>query len=125
MNDATVPDWTRGEAGLALQRCTRCAHVWYFHRDFCPECGTGGPVAFASAGSGTVESSTLVHRAPDDAFRAIAPYRLVLVGLLEGPRVMEHGAPSLSIGDPVRLSFRELAGRPLPYFEAATDPASP
>ncbi len=128
MNDTTeipVADWTRGQAGLALQRCTRCAHVWYFRRDFCPACGAAGPLAFRCAGAGTVEASTLVHRAPDDAFRRITPYRLVLVALVEGPRVMAHGAPSLSIGRRVRVSFRDIAGRPLPYFEPSDDPVSP
>jgi hypothetical protein len=116
-------DWTRGERGLALQRCARCAHVWYFRRDFCPACGATGPSSFAPAGAGTVDALSLVHRAPDDAFRALAPYRLVLVSLDEGPRVMAHGAPALAIGDRVRLSFREAAGRPVPYFEPLQDPA--
>jgi uncharacterized OB-fold protein len=123
--DAEPPDWTRGGRGLALQRCARCAHVWYFRRDFCPACGAGGPVTFAPAGDGTVDASTRVHRAPDDAFRALAPYRLVLVRLDEGPRVMAHGAPSLAIGERVRLSFREAAGRPVPYFEPSQDSAAP
>jgi uncharacterized OB-fold protein len=118
-------DWTRGGRGLALQRCARCAHVWYFRRDFCPACGAADPVSFAPAGEGTVDASTLVHRAPDDAFRALAPYRLVLVSLDEGPRVMAHGAPSLAIGERVRLTFREAAGRPVPYFEPSKDPAAP
>ncbi len=124
---SAIPDWTRGERGLALQRCPRCANVWYFRRDFCPACGAHGPEALAPAGGGTVEASTLVHRAPDDAFRALAPYRLVLVRLDEGPRAMGHGDPSLAIGARVRLSFRDVAGRPVPYFEAlpglAEDPA--
>jgi uncharacterized OB-fold protein len=123
--DAEPPDWTRGGRGLALQRCARCAHVWYFRRDFCPACGAGDPVAFAPAGEGIVDATTRVHRAPDDAFRALAPYRLVLVRLDEGPRVMAHGAPSLAIGERVRLSFREAAGRPVPYFEPSQDPAAP
>ena len=116
-------DWTRGGRGLALQRSTRCAHAWYFRRDFCPACGATGPVAFAPAGLGTVDATTLVHRAPDEAFRALAPYRLVLVSLDEGPRVMAHGAPALAIGDRVRLSFREAGGRPIPYFEPSRESA--
>lgn len=122
---AAPADWARGEAGVALQRCGRCAQVWYFHRDFCPACGAREPATFAPAGTGTVDASTLVHRAPDDAFRALAPYRLVLVRLDEGPRVMGHGAPALAIGQRVRLSFREAAGRPVPYFEPLQEPASP
>jgi len=116
-----VADWTRGEAGLALQRCAACAHLWYFRRDFCPACGAPSPVAVAAAGDGVVEAGTLVHRAPSDAFRALAPYRLVLVRLDEGVRVMGHGAPALAIGDRARLGFREAAGRPVPYFDPIQD----
>jgi uncharacterized OB-fold protein len=118
---AAVADWTHGERGLALQRCVACAHLWYFHRDFCPACGAGSPVDAAAAGTGAVEATTLVHRAPSDAFRALAPYRLVLVRLDEGVRVMGHGAPALAIGDRVRLGFREVAGRPVPYFDSLQD----
>ncbi len=120
---SAIPDWTRGERGLALQRCPRCANVWYFRRDFCPGCGAREPEALAPAGGGTVEASTRVHRAPDDAFRALAPYRLVLVRLDEGPRAMGHGDPSLEIGARVRLAFRDVAGRPVPYFEPHPGPA--
>ena len=114
-------DWTRGEPGLALQRCARCPHAWYFRRDFCPACGATGPRAFAARGLGTVESTTEVHRAPDDTFRALAPYRLVLVRLEEGPRVMAHGASALGIGDRVRLGFATVAGRPIPFFDRVPD----
>ena len=115
------PDWTRGEPGLALQRCSTCSHLWYFRRDFCPACGAAGPLAVAAEGVGIVEAATIVHRAPSDAFRALAPYRIVLVRLDEGVRVMGHGAYALAIGERVRLGFREVAGRPLPYFDTIQD----
>lgn len=114
---ASVPDWTRGGRGVALQRCGRCAHVWYFRRDFCPACGAAGPVAFAAAGAGTVHAATVVHRAPDDTFRALAPYGLVLVELDEGPRMMAHAPAGVAIGERVSLGWREVAGRTIPYFE--------
>lgn len=112
-----VPDWTRGQAGVALQRCRHCAHVWYFHREFCPACGQGEPLGFAASGTGVVYAATVVYRAPDDAFRAIAPYALVLIELDEGPRMMAHAAPELAIGERAVLGFRSLAGRLLPWFE--------
>ena len=122
MNDATQShpaDWTRGEAGIALQRCTSCRHAWYFRREFCPACGAGSPDAMPAAGGGTVQAITRVHRAPDDAFRAEVPYALVLVELDEGVRVMAQGSADLLIGDAVRVSFRQIAGRLLPYFSRA------
>lgn len=123
MNTPTKPsavsDWTRGEPGVALQRCRHCEHVWYFRRDFCPACGSQEPQTVAAAGGGVVYAATVVHRAPDDAFRAIAPYALVLVELDEGPRMMAHASPQLAIGERAVLGFRTLAGRVLPYFERA------
>jgi uncharacterized OB-fold protein len=112
-----VPDWTRGGRGVALQRCAGCGHVWYFRRTFCPACGRDAPEDLSSAGRGEVYAVTVVHRAPDDAFRAIAPYCLVLVALDEGPRVMAHAPAGVAIGDRVTLGWREAAGRLLPYFQ--------
>jgi hypothetical protein len=47
-------------------------------------------VAWTPAAMATVHAVTVVSRAPSDAFRALAPYTLVLVTLDEGPRVMAH-----------------------------------
>ncbi|MBL8302726.1 MAG: OB-fold domain-containing protein [Ideonella sp.] len=112
--------WTRGGADLVFQHCAGCGHRWYFHRDFCPRCGATGPLTQRLGGGGEVHASTLVHRAPSDEFRAIAPYRVVLVQADEGIRVMAHGDPGLAIGDRVRGSVRQVAGRWLPYFEKDT-----
>ena len=111
------PDWTRGGAGIVYQVCAVCGHAWYVRRAFCPECGATGPRELASAGRGTVHTGTLVHRAPTDEFRALAPYRIVLVDIDEGFRMMGHGEPSLDIGDRVQCGFKPLGDRLLPYFE--------
>jgi uncharacterized OB-fold protein len=112
-----LADWTRGSAGIVFQACASCGHVWYFRRAFCPACGSTGPRDMPSAALGVVHADTLVHRAPTDEFRALAPYRIVLVDLDEGFRMMGHGAPDLAIGDRVRCGFRPLGDRLLPYFE--------
>jgi len=66
-----------------------------------------------------VQACTQVERAPNDEFRALLPYAIVLVDLDEGFRAMGHGAPGLVIGDRVRCAIRTIAGKPLPYFELA------
>ncbi len=109
-------DWTRGGDRLHVQSCSTCGHVWSFERNFCPACGHDQPQVQAVSGQGVVHASTLVHRAPDDAFRAIAPYRLVLVELDAGVRLMGHGHVDLTIGTRVVAQVREIAGRPVPYF---------
>jgi uncharacterized OB-fold protein len=109
-------DWTQGGDRLMHQRCKACGLVWYFHRGFCPGCGQADPADAASLGRGTVYASTLVHRAPNDEFRARVPYRLVLVDLDEGFRAMGHGEAGLAIGDRVQCRITSIAGRPLPRF---------
>lgn len=113
-----IPDWTRGGRGLALQRCAGCSHVWYFRRSFCPACGRAEPAGLAAAGTGTVEAATVVHRAPDDTFRAFAPYGMVLVALDEGPRVMGHAPVDVAIGQRVAVGWREIGDRAIPCFQS-------
>ena len=112
-----LPDWSRGGTGIVYQACGGCGHVWYFRRAFCPECGAAGPRELPSAGRGTVHAETLVHRAPTDEFRTLAPYRIVLVDIDEGFRMMGHGELGLAIGDRVQCGFKRLGDRLLPYFE--------
>lgn len=111
-----LEDWTTGVPRLVAQRCGACAAHWLFRREFCPQCGTKPPQALALAGLGTVHAATTVYRAPDDQFRSIAPYTLVLVELDEGVRVMGHGQPGAAIGARVAVTFTEIAGRLMPYF---------
>src|SRR5690606_17521123 len=94
-----------GSAEVPGMSCASCGHAWYFRRAFCPECGANDPRDMPSAGLGIVHADTLVHRAPTDEFRALAPYRIVLVDLEEGFRMMGHGDPNLAIGDRVRCGF--------------------
>lgn len=109
-------NWTHGGDRIVFQRCDACQHTWYFQREFCPACGHEAPATSTSAGRGIVHASTLVQRAPSDEFRAIAPYRIVLVDVAEGFRMMAHGDESLVIGDRVRCDVQKVAGRLLPFF---------
>lgn len=110
-------DWTQGGNQVVFQQCGACRNTWYFHRSFCPACGYDAPVTMTSTGLGKVHASTLVYRAPSDEFRAAAPYRIVLVDVTEGFRMMGHGDLSLAIGDRVLFRVRNIADRLLPYFD--------
>ncbi|MCL1961021.1 MAG: OB-fold domain-containing protein [Desulfovibrionaceae bacterium] len=112
--------WTRGGDAIVIQCCAACGHRWLFRRGFCPQCAAPEPRDMVCTGAGTVSASTLVHRAPDDAFRAIAPYRLVLVELDEGPRLMAHAGADIAVGDRVRGETRTIAGQRLPFFTKET-----
>ena len=112
----SAQDWTQGGSQLLHQRCPACAHVWSFFRPFCPACGDDSPEPTQANANGVVCATTLVHRAPDERFKALVPYRLVLVDMQDGMRVMGHAEPSLQIGDQVRCEISTLAGQPLPFF---------
>lgn len=110
-------DWTSGSAQLKFQRCLDCLHIRYFHRSFCPDCGSRRHTSQTSSGLGLVHATTLVHRASSAEFRAITPYLIVLADMDDGFRIMAHAQPDLTIGARVRCTIREVAGRLLPYAE--------
>lgn len=119
-DEVTRPWWdaTR-ERRLVLQRCAGCGAYQHYPRPICLACA-GDEVAFvAAAGTGTVQSYTVVHRAPSPAFDP--PYVVALVRLAEGPvltTALVGGAPAgWRCDEPVTVDWRPLPdGRHLPVF---------
>ena len=116
----SVADWTKDADGIAYQACGNCKAIWYFQRNFCPECGASAQTTMQASGRGTVHARTLVARAPTEEYRAHAPYLIILVDAEEGFRLMAHGDPALQIGNKVRARFTQLAGHKIPYFDKAS-----
>ena len=104
---------------LRYQRCGACGQALTGQRIGCTECGSTELQWCDAGGSGTVYAASTVHRAPTEAWRALAPYTLVLVDLDEGPRVMAHGTPGLAIGARVLAQPVLLAGQALMRFVPA------
>ncbi|MGO4325792.1 Zn-ribbon domain-containing OB-fold protein [Cupriavidus sp. 2TAF22] len=94
------------DAGIVrYQACDDCGAWQPLQRHACRACGSTR-LGWRDAGGGaTVHAVTEVARAPTDAFRALAPYTLVLATLDEGPRVMAHAEPGVAIGERVRAGF--------------------
>ena len=113
-------DWTRGVEAIVYQSCTACSTVWYFHRDFCPSCGSTHVAERQASGKGTVHATSLVTRAPSEDLRALTPYLIILVDAEEGFRMMAHGDTGLRIGDPVQARFVRFTDRLFPYFDHST-----
>lgn len=111
-----IRDWTRGGEGIGYQVCGGCRSAWYFRRNFCPACGAADPQWRQASGLGRLHALTRVTRAPTEELRAHAPYVIALVDADEGFRLMAHCAPDLRIGDRVRVTFTDLAGKKIPYF---------
>ncbi len=120
-DEALRERWTRGARGVLYESCSRCLLRWYFLRRFCPVCGSKEVQLASSSGRGKVVAVTVVHRAPDEEFRALLPYQLVLVDAEEGFRLMAHSAPNIKIGDEVQCELRQIGGRVLPFFSAVRE----
>ncbi|GCL63010.1 Zn-ribbon domain-containing OB-fold protein [Pseudaquabacterium pictum] len=119
--DPTASPFVQGLAAGVLrhQRCTACGTALTGQRFACTGCGSARLAWCDAAGTGTVYAVSTVHRAPTEAWRALAPYTLVLVDLDEGPRLMAHGAAGLAINQRVRAIAVTLAGTALLRFVPA------
>jgi acyl-CoA synthetase (NDP forming)/uncharacterized OB-fold protein len=108
-------DWTQGNASIQFDRCSACGVKTYFHRDFCPKCGSRNIEKETAGPYGVVYATSLVFRAPMPEWKSVAPYMLALVDLDDGIRVMSHGEKTLAIGDRVVLGFPTIANRVVPF----------
>lgn len=119
----TAPWWeaTR-ERRLLLQLCSSCGALQHHPRYLCVACGaTDGLGWVESPGAGTVDTFTVVHRAPRPDL--VAPYVIARVRVDEGPVLLtrivgvEASDHALSIGARVVLEWSSLVdGRALPVF---------
>ncbi|RZT92919.1 hypothetical protein EV681_3682 [Advenella incenata] len=84
---------------LMLKHCSRCGSNWSLHPFACATCGNTQLHDLQSKGVGVVKACSVVTRAPDARWRALAPYTIVLVTLDEGPTVMGQADTELAVGD--------------------------
>lgn len=121
-NGDTARYWEGAREGkLLLQRCRACSTVQFPPRHQCATCWSDEIDWIASSGRGTVESFSIVRRAPVPAYRDRTPYVVAAVLVEEGPRLVTHiigdGALDVQIGDSVRVDFADDgAGNVLPQF---------
>ena len=110
------------EGELRYQTCEACGVVQIAPRSVCSHCQSALLAWKRSSAVGTVLSFTTVHRAPTEAFRAMAPYTIVMVDLNEGFRLMVNCdralLPTLAIGGRVRIGFEDVDGMKLPHAQA-------
>ncbi len=110
--------WVACDQGqLRFQVCVNCRQPKFFPRGHCVNCNSHQIEWRSSQGIGTIFSITQVQRAPTDEFRALVPYAIALVDLVEGVRIMAHANLNLKIGDQVRATFFNHNEYSLPRFE--------
>lgn len=118
MNPVDHPFWQACARGaVAYQQCAACGGVQLHARPFCVRCLARDLAGKESRGLGVVVAVTTVFRAPDEAFRKLAPYGIALVDLDEGFRMMAQAAEGVRVGDRVATAFRRVGDRALPCVE--------
>lgn len=121
-NGDSAEYWQGAAAGkLLFQRCRSCQHIQFPPRHHCERCWQADPEWIESSGKGTVESFTIVRRAPLPEFRDSVPYALAAIRVAEGPRMITNvvgdDALEIGIGDPVEVTFSpDHHGNVLPRF---------
>ena len=93
-------------------------------RHVCPHCWSDQLEWIESEGRGSIQSFSIVHRAPTSTFAANTPYVIALIDLDEGPRmfanVIGDDAVDVSIGDRVSVTFEDRGdGALVPQFTRA------
>jgi hypothetical protein len=114
----TAPFWEAArERRLVIQRCRVCGTHQFYPRPYCLACLSDDVKWVEAAGTGTVYSMVTV-RIPVIPELA-PPYRLAIVELEEGPRIVTNiVGGECRIGDGVRVTWRERKDMPpVPVFE--------
>ncbi len=106
---------------LTVQTCTACAHAQHPPRALCTGCGSMDHLGqSAAAGTGVVDTFTVVHRAPRPDLAV--PYTVARVRLDEGPILLTRlSGTAWTIGDRVEVDWIDLPdGRALPVFNPSS-----
>jgi uncharacterized protein len=119
----TAPYWEGARLHeLRLQHCLGCGACWHPPMPICPVCHSAAHEWRPSSGRGTVYSCVDVHHSVHPATDGWIPYRICLIDLDEGPRIISNvrhdiEASGLEPGARVVVAFEEVApGKVLPQF---------
>lgn len=113
----TEPYWAAAREGiLSFQRCLDCEQFTHPPSEWCRSCGSARRTFAQVAGSGAVETFSVVHRTFAPGFADRVPYVIAWVALdeQEGLRMFGNmlGVPpaEVRIGMRVEVVFEEVAG---------------
>jgi uncharacterized OB-fold protein len=105
------------ERRFVIGSCEACRETHFYPRALCPHCFSDRTGLTDASGTGQIYAYSVMRRVP-------VPYAIAYVRLTEGPVVMTNivdcDFDALSVGQPVRVTFRETdAGGLLPVFVPA------
>lgn len=122
--DSTAYFAAAADKRLVFQKCNQCGEVQFPPRHHCTACWEADLDWIESSGKGTIETFTIVRRAPLPEFRDDVPYVIASVIVEEGPRMITNivgeNALDVTIGEAVRVAYKQgTEGDTLPVFERA------
>lgn len=126
--EITQPYWDGAKQHkLMIQRCKRCGTYYHLPIASCPKCAGNqeAKLIFEEvSGKGLIFTHTLIRDSRMKGFEDIMPYPVVLVELVEQPRLIHYGnmpttkIEDIRIGLPVEVMFIEIGdGFTLPDFQ--------
>lgn len=124
-NGDSHPYWEAAREGrLLFRQCKSCGKRHFMPRHLCPQCWSDQLEWVQSQGLGSVQTFSVVHRAPTPDFGAHTPYVIALIDLDEGPRMFANivggDALQVAIGDHVSVVFEDRGeGVKMPQFTRA------
>jgi uncharacterized OB-fold protein len=128
VNGDSAQYWAAAKEGrLLFQKCRSCGAVQFPPRYHCGECWADTIDWTESAGRGTIESFTIVHRAPIPSFQDKVPYAIVSVKMEEGVRMIANllgDIEDVRIGEPVKVAFSFVEQQTIPQFRREPIPAA-
>jgi uncharacterized protein len=108
---------------LRLLHCLACETKFRFTHPLCPNCWSDNLEYQVASGRGTVETFTIMHMPPYEAFAGDVPYVIALVMLEEGVRMMANiigiAPDEVTIDMPVEVFFEQRGDVALPQFRPA------
>jgi uncharacterized OB-fold protein len=121
-SELAAPYWEAAAEGrMVIQGCVDCGAAIFPPRPLCPACWSSAVEWRDASGRASVESFSVVHRAPNESFVAEVPYVVALVRLDEGPRLMTNvigcDPDDVRIDMRVRVVYTEYTDFVLPQFE--------
>lgn len=120
LNRAFFEGTAKGE--LRLRHCRSCGELFRFAHPLCPNCWSDSLDHVVASGKGKVESFTVVHMPPYEAWASSVPYVLALVALDEGVRMMSNidiDVADVAIDMPVEVWFEQRDAIAIPQFRPA------
>jgi len=105
---------------LRIRHCKPCDALFRFAHAWCPACWSQDLDFKVAGGRGRIETFTVVHQAPYEAFEDRIPYVIALIELEEGVRMMSNivgcEPGDVEIGLPVVVTYEQRGPVMIPMF---------